>query len=234
MLDPRRVSGCAEEPGLWGGVLAAGESRRMGSPKALLRWGHQSLLEHACSTLLKAGVSHVVVALRSCDAGSFASEAWWCEGLSSGTLSWVVPEQGALLGASVMALLRASCGRPMVIHQMDRPFVEARHIARLIEAHRTEALPAIAKVDGVLMPPVVVPSHFAGQVGALPSDLGLASLFRTGLCAHVAVDFETEESDGFGTDVDTPADWRAALQRRSQIEQDGKPDARNEKHGLPR
>lgn len=44
-------------------LLAAGESRRMGSPKALLPWQRTTLLDHQITALRKAGVDRVVVIL---------------------------------------------------------------------------------------------------------------------------------------------------------------------------
>lgn len=42
-------------------VLAAGESRRMGRPKMLLKWGQTTVLGHVISTLQQAGVDDVIV-----------------------------------------------------------------------------------------------------------------------------------------------------------------------------
>ena len=44
-------------------VLAAGEGRRMGGPKALLRLGETTFLAHACRLLARPGVASVVAVL---------------------------------------------------------------------------------------------------------------------------------------------------------------------------
>jgi molybdenum cofactor cytidylyltransferase len=44
-------------------ILAAGASQRMGTPKALLSWGHSTLLECALQQARAAGVAHIVVML---------------------------------------------------------------------------------------------------------------------------------------------------------------------------
>ncbi len=44
-------------------LLAAGESRRMGQPKALLPWQGTSLLAHQVAAIRSAGVDRVVVVL---------------------------------------------------------------------------------------------------------------------------------------------------------------------------
>src|SRR5690606_20478771 len=44
-------------------VLAAGEGRRIGGPKALLAWGGRSILAHQLHILAEAGVRHIGVVL---------------------------------------------------------------------------------------------------------------------------------------------------------------------------
>lgn len=50
-------------PGVWAILLAAGESSRMGQPKALLPWRNTTLLDHQLRSLLDAGVQEVMVVL---------------------------------------------------------------------------------------------------------------------------------------------------------------------------
>ena len=49
--------------GAWAILLAAGESSRMGQPKALLPWRGRTLLEHQVSALREGGADRVVVVL---------------------------------------------------------------------------------------------------------------------------------------------------------------------------
>lgn len=42
-------------------ILAAGESRRMGQPKMLLKWGQTTVLGHVISTFQQAGIQDIVV-----------------------------------------------------------------------------------------------------------------------------------------------------------------------------
>jgi molybdenum cofactor cytidylyltransferase len=44
-------------------ILAAGESKRMGQPKMLMRWGEVTVLEHVLSVFQKAGVEDLVIVL---------------------------------------------------------------------------------------------------------------------------------------------------------------------------
>ena len=42
-------------------ILAAGESRRMGEPKMLLKWGNATILEHVISVFANAGIEDILV-----------------------------------------------------------------------------------------------------------------------------------------------------------------------------
>ena len=42
-------------------ILSAGDSRRMGEPKALLRWGAGSFLEHLQGVFMSAGIESIAV-----------------------------------------------------------------------------------------------------------------------------------------------------------------------------
>ena len=42
-------------------ILAAGESKRMGQPKMLLRWGKLTVIEHVITTFLDASIEDIVV-----------------------------------------------------------------------------------------------------------------------------------------------------------------------------
>lgn len=42
-------------------ILAAGESKRMGQPKMMLKWGKTTVLEHVISVFANAGVENIVV-----------------------------------------------------------------------------------------------------------------------------------------------------------------------------
>lgn len=54
---------CTSIPNIAIVILAAGASSRMGSPKQLLKWGNDSLLNHAINIALRAHASEVIVVL---------------------------------------------------------------------------------------------------------------------------------------------------------------------------
>ena len=50
--------------GIWAIILAAGESKRMGSPKMLLPWMGRTIIEQVVENVLSSEVSGAVVVLR--------------------------------------------------------------------------------------------------------------------------------------------------------------------------
>jgi CTP:molybdopterin cytidylyltransferase MocA len=113
-------------------VLAAGEGRRMGGPKALLRLGGTTFLAHSCRLLARPGVAGVVAVLGA-EAGRVRTEA----GLPA-DVKVVVNErwrEGML--TSVWAGLDAAEaleGEAVLLHPTDNPFVEAATIDAVLDA----------------------------------------------------------------------------------------------------
>lgn len=139
-------------------VLAAGEGRRAGGPKALLRIGGRSFLAHACDLLARPGVAQVV-AVVGAEAGRVVSEAGcppsvtlvenprYLDGML--TSIWRGLDEAERLEADAVLL-----------HPVDHPLVELETIDRVLGA--LDAGAAIA-----------VPSH-AGRRGH-PGGFGRAA-----------------------------------------------------------
>ncbi|GAB3749780.1 molybdenum cofactor guanylyltransferase [Lysobacter olei] len=126
------------EPPVWiGVVLAGGRSSRMGQDKARLTWRGQTLVEHACATMMAAGAARVVVS------GDYPE---W-DGLPDAT-----PDLGPLGGlASVFAavpdgvLLLMPVDMPLVTPGLLRALASAR--ASACVTFRDHVLPVRLQVD---------------------------------------------------------------------------------------
>lgn len=114
-------------PGPSGLILAAGESRRMGRPKALLRLHGETFVARLCRLMREAGCGEVVVVVgaHACAIGPavpgdaravFNGE--WRRGMRS----------------SLRAGLRALPPGPVLLTHVDRPLVEPETLARLVRA----------------------------------------------------------------------------------------------------
>jgi molybdenum cofactor cytidylyltransferase len=139
-------------------VLAAGESARMGKPKALLRWGDRTFVEHAIA--LGRGCAPLVVVagatpLPGLDVAVVHNAMWQCGPLSSLQVGLHAIAEEAWSGVLVLTV--------------DRPHVDASTIAALLRAHASHP-------DAVLQPshagqrghPILHPRDVAEQLLALP------------------------------------------------------------------
>ena len=178
-------------------VLAAGGSRRLGTPKQLLTIDGESLFRRAvrCAT---ATCGERTIAVLGCEwqrvlrsaAGSigfFAINEEWRSGLASSIRLGVraVPE-----GCPAVLVLLA-----------DQPLVDEQDLARLVAAWRgAPQHMAASRYDDALGVPAIFPrSYFPGLLD-LAGDRGARSLLqrhRNELtiidCAHAALDIDTPE-----------------------------------------
>lgn len=191
-------------------VLAAGASRRMGTPKAGLCFGERTFLGHAIAALEDGGVSEIVVVA---GAAAAAVRAALPPGRTIPVLLNPAPERGQLSSLKI-ALRHVRRAIPeadaIVVALVDHPAVRASTVAALLAAAR-----------GVASAAIVVPTH-AGQRGHpvlfakmlwqeildTPDELGARAVVRAnpGRVRLVPVD-----DAGILVDVDTPEDFRRLL-----------------------
>src|SRR3990167_3369898 len=115
-------------------VLSAGESRRMGSPKALLPIGGKTFIEHIVASLERTRVGKIIVVL-----GHNAEEIR--SRVAHLRVTWVVNKdyaQGQL--SSLIAALRdlqefagASQVDGILVHLVDHPFLDSSLVNQMIE-----------------------------------------------------------------------------------------------------
>lgn len=192
-------------------VLAAGESRRLGSAKQLVRFAGQTLLARAIATGLAARSGPILVVLGSrlellrdevtaLGARVIVNSAW-ATGMGSSVRAAVATVEADLPAAS--AILFTVCDQPLVTPEL---------LAAIIRTHRAGAdLVAASYAGGVGVPALFARRCFA-ELRDLPGDAGARRVLARHAEDVVAVPFP----DGI-VDVDTPADTDrlADLDRRS-------------------
>ncbi|QJR37558.1 DinB family protein [Gemmatimonas groenlandica] len=194
-----------------GVLLAAGGSRRLGSPKQLLKMNGVTLVEHAARQLLEAGCSPVlvIVGAESADVRDAVSilpvhcieNVQWQRGMGT-SISCAVAELNDVRFAGIPAALIATC---------DMPTVSVEHLQSLITtsnggAGRVASEYAGADGSAVRGIPAVLPRADWTALAALDGDQGARGLLRDNATLTVSL-----RSGSF--DLDTPADvaaWRAA------------------------
>lgn len=194
---------CGMPRGACVAILAAGASRRMGSPKQLASFGGVSLVRHACLQAIAAHRGKVCVVtgayaervaaeVADLDVGIVKNDVWKTGQASSvrTAVKRCVDEGVAYLG----------------ILPVDMPLVDACHLNRLFDAASVEGVDAAASVgpDGPMAPCVFSRSAFSALEG-LGGDEGALRLVRNpsfGLTVRTVVFSDV----AMALDADTPGD----------------------------
>jgi molybdenum cofactor cytidylyltransferase len=189
-------------------VLAAGSSRRMGSPKQLLQVRGKPLLELVVRQACDSSLDDVLVVL-----GAAADEIRGRVDFGRARVL-VNPDHAAGMASSLKAGL-ASLARDVdraVVILGDQPDVDAALLNRLLELEETSGLPAAAlSFNGLLHPPVVLKRELWGDLMTLEGDVGCRAVIRARpeLVARLPVETDLTHP----VDVDTPADYERLANR---------------------
>ena len=183
-------------------VLAAGEGRRLGGPKALLEFDGERLVDRTVRVLHEAGCSPVYVVAGAAPLQDAVAHA-------SGLVRVVDnPDWPTGMGSSVRRGLAEVGEEAVVIMVVDTPGIGAAAVRRLVDAFATGASVAVATYDGAPRNPVLIArEHFADVSALAVGDVGA----RAFLAARPDVVTTVECSDvADPNDIDTREDLRAA------------------------
>jgi molybdenum cofactor cytidylyltransferase len=185
-------------------VLAAGSSRRMGSPKQLLRVDGRPLLEVVVGHANASRLDDVLVVL-----GAAADEIR--SQVDFGRARVLInPDHASGMASSLRAALAAldSDVELAMVILGDQPDVAGR-LDRLLDLLDESGLPAAALSFGSLLhPPVVLRRELWGDLMALEGDVGCRAVIRARpeLVARLPI-----EALNHPVDVDTPDDYKRLL-----------------------
>jgi molybdenum cofactor cytidylyltransferase len=191
-------------------VPAAGESRRMGTPKLTLQVGGVPLIARVIAALQLGGASPVVVVAPHGDvAGSAELIRQATQAGAEAVLRPVVqpPDMRASIEIALEFLSRQSVPpRTVLISPGDSPGLTRRLVAAVVEAAVEDpsriVVPTVAGKRGH---PIALPWRHAEGVPGLPEGVGLNAL----LARHAADIRELPVEDpGALADLDTPEDYK--------------------------
>lgn len=177
-----------------GVLLAAGEGKRLGTPKALVELGGRRLVDRGVDLLRDGGTAPVLVVTGAAPLAV------------PGAVAVANPDWPSGMGSSLAAGLRALPGgcAAAVIALVDQPLIGAAVVQRLITAYRAGADLAVAAYHGRPRNPVLLGRrHWAGVLASAAGDAGARPYLR----AHPGLVTLVECGDiARPDDVDTPQD----------------------------
>jgi molybdenum cofactor cytidylyltransferase len=193
---------------IWAVILAAGESRRMGTQKLLLPFGDATVIESVVLTALASRVDRVLAVLGA-DRDAVRQK------LEPLGIDFVINEnfvKGMLSSVQAGFAALPPAAEAAVVMLSDQPFLPAGVVDAVVEAFRRSG-------KGIVVPafqgrrghPVLIGLKYHDEVLALDPTDGLRRLMR----AHPDDIFEAAVEDAnILRDMDVPEDYANELKRR--------------------
>lgn len=192
-------------------VLAAGDSARMGRPKALLAWRGKPFIEHVCDALRRAGVEDRVVVLGAASREILA--AWTPAGEKVAVNPH--PEHGQL--SSLRAGLKdaAETAEGFMVCLADQPTVSVDTYREIMEFWANDkdsiVIPRTFRAADSRMKrghPIIIPAAHKALCFEAPLEKGLHWVTHHS-SVHVA-DLDVKDPEVI-RDFDTPAEYEALI-----------------------
>ncbi|MGH7825436.1 MAG: nucleotidyltransferase family protein [Candidatus Binatia bacterium] len=188
-------------------ILAAGESSRMGRPKALLPIEGVRFIEKIVTSLRATKVGKIVVVL-----GHNAGEMR--ERIADLQVTVLINQdykQGQLSSLLVAIRDAESAGagdevEGILVHLVDHPYLSASLVDLMIDRFReSKKLIVIPRYRGRGGHPVIFSRSLFTELSATPLDQGAKALVRAYRAETLQIDTEDE---GVVVDIDTPEEYR--------------------------
>lgn len=185
-------------------ILAAGASRRLGTPKQLVSLHGETLLIHTLRAAQEAGADPIFVVLG-------ANAELIAASIDLSATQTVVNQQWQLgISTSIQAGLQAllqndPCPQTAMLLVCDQPSLTGKYLQSLIAAHTSSGPDSIAASHyaGVAGIPAIFPASQFMRLQSLTGDTGARQLLRAPGCPMTTIPFE-----GGHLDIDTPEDLR--------------------------
>jgi len=190
-------------------ILAAGSSRRMGKPKALLNIGGKTFLQHIVGVLNSARVLDIVIVLGS-EADEMKKHLGWFGGKvvlnerwQQGQLSSIVAGLDGLDSEDVLGAMICPVDHPLIVQSLV--------VDLLQEFWKSNKKIVIPTFRGQRGHPVIFERSLFDEIRAAPIDVGAREVVR-----HHSNDVAEVPSDVEGViiNIDTPEDYKTNILHR--------------------
>lgn len=187
-------------------LLAAGGSSRMGTPKPLLKWGDQTLIEHRIRTCLGTGQPVIVILGSGAEEiqpllDHFSVELFinkdWEEGMGSSIQCGIKEMKKTFPGAE-----------GVIIALVDQPLVSHQHFRKMINLFDPGAEKILVSRDksGLQGVPVLFDRSYFDTLQEIKRDKGAKSIIR-----QHPDEVQIVPCDEVLDDMDTPRDYLRLL-----------------------
>jgi molybdenum cofactor cytidylyltransferase len=191
---------------IYGILLAAGSSTRMGQPKQLLSWQGQTLVRHMARQALASKLDGLIVVVGAEAATTRAALAGLDGPLQTVENSSYLAGQATSLRVGLSSL--PSVAQAALVLLVDQPFVGPELINRILERYEQNPMLAIVPLyRGQRGNPTLLTRPLFDELKTLEGDVGA----RTVLQHHAdRVDWMEIDDPAVVTDVDTPGEYERA------------------------
>lgn len=160
-------------------ILAAGASKRMGSPKQLLDWGGETLITHGIQTALKLNTKEIIVVLGA----NYKLVKETISHLPITILNNEYWEQG--LGTSIACASsylknKIQITDGMLITLTDQPLISTEHLQHIISSFSTNKKQIVASSyqDRKYGVPALFDKFYFNQLSKLNDDFGARHILK--------------------------------------------------------
>ncbi|MDO9261767.1 MAG: nucleotidyltransferase family protein [Flavobacteriaceae bacterium] len=186
---------------IWGIILAAGESKRMGFPKMLLKFNGITMIETVIQNVINADIDNTIVVLG-------ANSQTLTELLTKSNVKYCFNnnyKEGMLSSVKCGFKNLPSDLKAVLVFLGDQPFITSNVINKVIDAHKFSGkgivIPIYQKKRGH---PILIDKKYTEAIHKLDVETGLRSL--TYLFADDVLEVDTDDS-GILRDFDTYEDY---------------------------
>ena len=187
-------------------LIAAGASKRMGSPKQLLKWGSKTLIKHQIDILQQVNLNVSVVlganaelieeTIKDLNVGVFFNEDWQ-NGMGS----------SIACGAKELVLHKESF-EGILIALVDQPLISSEHFLKMIknfESGKHQII--VSQTDsGITGPPVLFDVAYLDELKTLQGDEGAKPIIKKHSEKVILI-----PSEDCLEDIDTPEAYQRML-----------------------